>query len=65
MFGLGSNKRRVRSDTFGSNRLRSAALAGIGMLAWRWWRNRQATGPATTNRDRRFSEPSPRSADVL
>jgi len=43
MFGFG-NKRRVRNDTFSPSRIRGAAIAGLGMLAWRWWRNRQATG---------------------
>ena len=49
MFGFGNkvNKRRVRNDTFGPSRLRKAALAGVGMLAWRWWRNRQETSRST------------------
>ena len=43
MFGLGNRNRgrRVRNDTFSGSRIRNAALAGVGMLAWRWWRNRQ------------------------
>jgi hypothetical protein len=52
MFGFGntrSSRRQVRNDTFGGSRMRNAALAGIGMLAWKWWRNRQASG-ATGNR---------------
>jgi hypothetical protein len=57
MFGFRSNRRQVRNDTFGGSRLRNAALAGLGMLAWKWWRNRQSTGrPTTPNRDRSFSE---------
>ena len=44
MFGLGNKKRRMRSDTFAPNRIRGAALAGIGMLAWQLWRKRQARG---------------------
>jgi hypothetical protein len=48
MFGLGNRNRgrRVRNDTFSGSRLRSAALAGVGMLAWRWWKNRQSNQPA-------------------
>ena len=42
MFGFGSKRRRARNDSFGSGKLRTAAMAGIGMLAWKWWRNRQA-----------------------
>jgi hypothetical protein len=44
MFGLGhSNRgRRVRNDTFGGSNIRNAAIAGVGMLAWRWWKNRQS-----------------------
>jgi hypothetical protein len=45
MFGFGrSNRGRVRNDTFGSSKLGKAAIAGAGMLAWQWWRNRQARG---------------------
>ena len=51
MFGLG-NKRRVRNETFSSSRVRNALLAGAGMLAWRWWRNRQGSGPSTTHQNR-------------
>jgi hypothetical protein len=51
MFGLG-NKRRVRNETFSSSRVRNALLAGAGMLAWRWWRNRQGTNPSTTHQSR-------------
>jgi hypothetical protein len=53
MFGLGRNPRRMNSNsTFSSNRLRNAAIAGAGMLALRWWRNRQAQGrnPTAANR---------------
>jgi hypothetical protein len=56
MFGLG-NKRRVRNDTFAPNRIRGAALAGLGMLAWQWWRKRQASRPVT-NPNRSFGESS-------
>jgi hypothetical protein len=47
MFGLGRITRR-RSSTFSSGRLRNAAIAGAGMLALRWWQNRQAKGKNTT-----------------
>jgi hypothetical protein len=57
MFGFGSNRRRVRNDTFGPGRVRSALLAGVGMLAWRWWRNRQAAGQPRNNQDRFSQEP--------
>jgi hypothetical protein len=40
MFGLG-NRRRSQGGTLGTTNLRRAALAGLGMLAFRWWRNRQ------------------------
>ena len=44
MFGFGNKSgRRVRNDTFGSTKLRNAAIAGVGMLAWQWWRNRQSS----------------------
>ena len=56
MFGFGGNKRRARSDTFAPSRIRGAALAGLGMLAWQWWRKRQAHGPATTNPEKHSAE---------
>lgn len=57
MFGFGnSNKRRLRNDTFGPGRLRNAAIAGVGMLAWRWWRNRQASNRPATTSEKSFSE---------
>ena len=66
MFGFGNRTRgRVRNDTFGSNKLRNAALAGVGMLAWQWWRNRQSNSQwsgsanrSTANSERSFSETS-------
>ena len=49
MFGFGNrNRNRVRNDTFGSNKLRNAAIAGVGMLAWQWWRNRQSNTPSNS-----------------
>ena len=65
MFGIGNrNRNRVRNDTFGSNKLRNAAIAGVGMLAWQWWKNRQSNTPSsggmnrstTGNSERSFSE---------
>ena len=59
MFGFGKkNRRQVRNDTFSGSRLRNAALAGAGMLAWRWWRNRQSTNRPTSNPERSFTESS-------
>jgi hypothetical protein len=51
MFGFGS-RRRVRNETFGPGRLRNALIAGAGMLAWRWWKNRQGAGQSPANQDR-------------
>jgi len=48
MFGFGKNKRRRSRGFFGNSSLRNAALAGVGMLALRWWRNRQAGGRGPT-----------------
>ena len=68
MFGLGNRKSsrgRVRNDTFGGSNIRNAALAGVGMLAWRWWRNRQSNAPHTNVEDRTFSETQTRSAGSI
>jgi hypothetical protein len=71
MFGFGNrnrNRNRVRNDTFGSSKLRNAAIAGVGMLAWQWWKNRQSNTQSNTqwsggmnrsstgNSERSFSE---------
>jgi hypothetical protein len=61
MFGFG-NRRRVRNDTFAPSRIRGAALAGLGMLAWRWWRNRQASGQSTTKVNRPYTDTTTRPA---
>jgi hypothetical protein len=48
MFGIGNRNRRVssrRGGAFSGTNLRNAAIAGLGMRAVRWWRNRQAAGP--------------------
>lgn len=59
MFGIGSRDRRqVRNDTFGGNKMRNAAIAGVGMLAWKWWRNRQQSSQQTAGGDRSYSERS-------
>jgi len=70
MFGFGNSNRgrRVRNDTFGGSRMRNAALAGVGMLAWRWWKNRQSTGSTTSRQSQNFQDTpgsSGRSGDVL
>ena len=68
MFGLGNkDRRRVRNDTFGGNNMRNAAIAGIGMLAWQWWRKRRSNtqSPSGLNRsatgssEQTFSESFP------
>jgi hypothetical protein len=59
MFGFGNARGRARNETFSPNRIRGAAIVGLGMLAWRWWRNRHETGRPATNRGRPHSE-SPR-----
>jgi hypothetical protein len=61
MFGFGNNRRQVRNDTFSSNRVRNAALAGVGMLAWRWWRNRQTSNQPNNYQNRSFSDSETRS----
>jgi hypothetical protein len=47
MFGFGSNRNRGRNrgrnSTFSNSNLRNAAIAGAGVLAYRWWKGRQAT----------------------
>lgn len=57
MFGFGNRNRgrRVRNDTFGGSNIRNAALAGVGMLAWRWWRNRHSSNQPTGSSNQSFS----------
>jgi hypothetical protein len=54
MFGFGRRNWTRQSSRgsriLGPGRLRRAAIAGLGMLAYRWWRNRQAGGPAEARR---------------
>ena len=66
MFGLGNRNqgRRVRNDTFGGSRMRNAALAGVGMLAWRWWRNRQSSQP-TNYQNQSFSDTQTRTTNPM
>jgi uncharacterized membrane protein YebE (DUF533 family) len=66
MFGFGNRYqgRRVRNDTFGGSRLRNAAIAGVGMLAWRWWKNRQTNQPANYQRQS-FSDSQTRGAGSI
>lgn len=66
MFGLGNRNRgrRVRNDTFGGSRMRNAVVAGVGMLAWRWWKNRQAN-QRSNFQNQSFSDTSTRSQSAL
>jgi hypothetical protein len=41
MFGLRNPGRRARRGTFSGPNVRNALIAGAGMLALKWWRNRQ------------------------
>jgi hypothetical protein len=43
MFGFRKRRRSTQGGALGMTNLRRAALAGAGMLALRWWRNRQAS----------------------
>jgi hypothetical protein len=42
MFGFRSTGRRNRTEASRGSNLRRVMIAGAGMLAMRWWRNRQA-----------------------
>ena len=66
MFGFGSRNRArpVRNDTFGGSRMRNAALAGLGMLAWRWWKNRQAN-QSSNYQNQAFSDRETRSTSTM
>jgi hypothetical protein len=52
MFGRRRTGRRTQRGAFSGQNLRNAAIAGVGMLAMRWWRNRQST-----NRNPQPAEP--------
>jgi hypothetical protein len=43
LFGFGDRARPVKRGGLLSGSLRNVALAGAGMLALRWWRNRRNT----------------------
>jgi hypothetical protein len=63
MFGLRNSARRARRGTFSGTNLRNAALAGVGMLAWKWWRSRQTSNqsptPGTSTSSRSTSTQNP------
>jgi hypothetical protein len=65
MLGFGNKRRRGRSETFAPNRLGGAALAGLGVLAWQWWRKRQAPGRTTGNPERPYSSSSTTSGSQI
>ena len=68
MFGIGNRNqrgRRVRNDTFGGSNMRNAALAGVGMLAWRWWKNRQSTNQPNNFQNQSFSDTQTRSQNPM
>ena len=44
MFGFRRTSVRNRGGLLGGNGVQRALIAGAGMLAMRWWRNRQAEG---------------------
>jgi hypothetical protein len=44
MFGRRSTGRREERGALSNSNLRKAAIAGLGMLALRWWRTRQTSG---------------------
>ena len=50
LFGFGNRNRSVRRGGLLGGNLRNAALAGAGMLAMRWWRNRRANQAIRTGR---------------
>jgi hypothetical protein len=53
MFGRRNTGRRQQGGALSTGNLRKAAIAGVGMLALRWWRNRQSSG-----RTSRSAEPA-------
>jgi hypothetical protein len=58
MFGRRRVGRRTQRGVFSGSNLRNAMIAGAGMLAVKWWRNRQ-----NANRSPQTGEPtSPRNA---
>jgi hypothetical protein len=55
MFGFRNPGRRARRGTFSGSNVRNALIAGAGMLAWKWWRNRQAPNRAPSSSPRTHS----------
>lgn len=49
MFGLGHKRqtRTIRPAPRRSSTMRTALLAGAGMLAWKWWQNRNESRQPT------------------
>ena len=47
MFGRRRFGRRTQRGVFSGPALRNAAIAGAGMLALKWWRNRQSSNRST------------------
>jgi hypothetical protein len=62
MFGFRSTRRPARAGTPGGSNLRRAMITGAGMLALRWWRNRQASRRAANPGDPTSLRGSSRSA---
>jgi hypothetical protein len=55
MLGFLNRTRRGRT-AFRPGGIRGAALAGVGMLAWRWWRNRKGSEATSSQpRNRTFT----------
>jgi hypothetical protein len=59
LFGFGNRNQSVRRGGMFGGGLRNAALAGAGMLALRWWRNRRASPQAGRFEDSRESARNP------
>jgi hypothetical protein len=51
MFGFRSTRRSASAGTLAGSNLRKAMIAGVGMLALRWWRNRQASSRVANSAD--------------
>ena len=62
MFGRRRTGRRTQQGVFSASKLRNAAIAGIGMLALKWWRNRQSANrspqPAQPMSSRNVGQPN-------
>ena len=61
MFGRRRSSRRTQRGVFSGSNLRNAAIAGAGMLALRWWRNRQSTNRSprmTETEGSKFAQPN-------